>query len=84
MGKFYARLLFQGISLFLFFLFFSFFGGGGGGGGGLGVILSGFVRNLEFHTFERINMAATVLRLRGPLRLCSVQGIKSTCQVMIT
>ncbi|XP_022288270.2 propionyl-CoA carboxylase alpha chain, mitochondrial-like [Crassostrea virginica] len=25
-------------------------------------------------------MAATVLRLRGPLRLCSAQGIKSTCQ----
>lgn len=31
-----------------------------------------------------IKMAATVLRLRGPLRFCSAQGVRSACQVKIT
>lgn len=43
-----------------------------------------FLSEIYFLLLLGIKMAATVLRLRGPLRFCSAQGVRSACQVKIT
>lgn len=43
-----------------------------------------FLSEIYFLLLLSIKMAATVLRLRGPLRFCSAQGVRSACQVKIT